>query len=100
VFTSNYGEAGAVVHYRPDVPVYSAQNALYDQARPPDGVTTLVVVGGQYPEVRRMFASCTVRARLDNGVGVDNEEQGLPVAVCHGPSDSWAALWPRLHHLD
>jgi hypothetical protein len=47
-----------------------------------------------------MFASCTVRARLDNGVGVDNEEQGLPVAVCHGPSDSWAALWPRLHHLD
>jgi hypothetical protein len=100
VFTSNYGEAGAVVHYRPDVPVYSAQNALYDQARPPDGVTTLVVVGGQYPEVRRMFESCSVRARLDNGVGVDNEEQGLPVAVCHGPSDSWAALWPRLHHLD
>ena len=50
VFTSNYGEAGAVHHYAPDVPVFSAQNALYDQARPPDSVTTLVVVGGQYPE--------------------------------------------------
>ena len=44
--------------------------------------------------------TATVRARLDNGVDVDNEEQGLPVAVCTGPTASWAVLWPRLHHLD
>jgi hypothetical protein len=100
VFTSNYGEAGAIVRYRPDIPVYSAQNALYDRARPPESVTTLVVVGGQYPEVRRRFDRCAVRARLDNGVGVDTEEQGQPVAVCRGPRSSWADLWPRLHHLD
>jgi hypothetical protein len=100
VFTSNYGEAGALHHDRPDVPVYSAQNALYDQARPPDTVTTVVVVGGQYPDVRPLFRRCTVETHLDNGVGVDNEEQGLPVAVCTGPTASWSALWPRLHHLD
>ena len=100
VFTSNYGEAGAVHHYAPDVPVFSAQNALYDQARPPDSVTTLVVVGGQYPEVRALFDRCRVRARLDNGVDVDNEEQGLPIAVCTGPAAGWDVLWPRLHHLD
>lgn len=100
VFASNYGEAGSIAHYRPDVPVYSAQNALYDQARPPDGVTTVVVVGGQYAEVRHLFDRCTVRARLDNGDGVDNEEQGEPVAVCSGPVAPWSALWPRLRHLD
>jgi hypothetical protein len=100
VFTSNYGEAGSIALYRPDVPVYSAQNALYDQARPPESVTTVVVVGGQYPQVRRMFDTCAVQTRLDNGVGVDNEEQGQPVAVCRGPQASWAVLWPRLHHLD
>jgi 4-amino-4-deoxy-L-arabinose transferase-like glycosyltransferase len=100
VFTSNYGEAGSLHHYRPDVPVYSGQNALYDQARPPDDVTTVVAVGGQYLEVRRMFAGCAVRARLDNGVDVDNEEQGLPIAVCTGPTAPWTVLWPRLHHLD
>jgi hypothetical protein len=100
VLTSNYGEAGAVHRDRPDIPVYSAQNALYDQSRPPGTVRTVVVVGGQYPEVRPMFDDCTVRARLDNGVGVDNEEQGLPIAVCTGRTSSWAALWPRLHHLD
>jgi len=47
-----------------------------------------------------MFADCAVRARLDNGVDVDNEEQGLPIAVCTGPTAPWVTLWPRLHHLD
>jgi hypothetical protein len=47
-----------------------------------------------------LFDRCTVRARLDNGVDVDNEEQGLPVAVCTGPTAGWDVLWPRLHHLD
>jgi hypothetical protein len=100
VFTSNYGEAGAVHHFAPHVPVFSAQNALYDQDRPPDSVTTVVVVGGQYDEVRRFFDTCRVVDRLDNDVDVDNEEQGQPVAVCHGPVASWDVLWPRLRHLD
>jgi hypothetical protein len=99
VIASNYGEAGAVHHYRPDVPVYSAQNALYDQARPPDGTTTVVFVGGQYDYARGLF-TCRVVGRLDNGVDVDNEEQGLPVAVCTDPRLSWPQLWERLHHLD
>jgi hypothetical protein len=100
VVASNYGEAGSISRYRPDVPVYSAQNALYDQARPPASVTTVVVVGGQFAEVRALFDTCRVVDHLDNGVGVDNEEQGEPVAVCSGPTASWTALWPRLRHLD
>ena len=100
VLASNYGEAGALHRDRPDVPVYSAQNALYDQARPPETVTTVVVVGGQYPQVRELFDRCTVRSHLDSGVDVENEEQGLPIAVCTGPVAPWTELWPRLHHLD
>jgi 4-amino-4-deoxy-L-arabinose transferase-like glycosyltransferase len=100
VYASNYGEAGAVHHYAPQLPVFSGQNGLYDQARPPASATTVVLVGGQYPDVRHLFATCRVVDRLDNGVGVDNEEQGEPVAVCRGPSASWAVLWPRLRHLD
>jgi 4-amino-4-deoxy-L-arabinose transferase-like glycosyltransferase len=100
VFTSNYGEAGAVHHFAPDVPVFSAQNALYDQARPPASATTVVVVGGQYDDARPLFDSCRVVDHLDNRLDVDNEEQGLPIAVCTGPVASWDVLWPRLHHLD
>jgi 4-amino-4-deoxy-L-arabinose transferase-like glycosyltransferase len=99
VVTSNYGEAGAVALYRPDVPVYSAQNALFDQARPPDDATTVVFVGGEYDLARTLF-TCRVVARLDNGVDVDNEEQREPVAVCTDPRLPWTQLWDRLHHLD
>ncbi len=99
VVTSNYGEAGAVARDRPDVPVFSAQNALFDQARPPDDTATVVFVGGEYDLVRTML-TCRVVDRLDNGVDVDNEEQGEPVAVCTDPRLPWPELWKRLHHLD
>jgi hypothetical protein len=81
------------------VPVFSAQNALYDQARPPSATTTVVFVGGELP-VARQFFDCRTVARLDNGVGVDNEEQGEPVAICTGPTQPWPQLWDALRHLD
>jgi hypothetical protein len=99
VVTSNYGEAGAIARFRPEVPVFSGQNALHDQARPPDDTTTVVFVGGQLPVARSLF-TCRVVGRLDNGVDVDNEEQGEPVAVCTDPRESWSRIWDRLHHLD
>ncbi|WP_427891936.1 ArnT family glycosyltransferase [Kribbella sp. GL6] len=99
VVTSNYGEAGAVARYRPDVPVYSAQNALHDQARPADDVTTVVFVGGELDLARTAF-TCHVVTHLDNRVGVDNEEQGQPVAVCEAPRLPWAKIWALLRHLD
>lgn len=100
VYASNYGEAGAVHRYRSDIPVFSAQNGLYDAGRPSASARTVVVVGGQWGQFRHLFGSCQLRARLDNGVGVDNEEQGEPVGVCTDPRLSWEALWPRLRHLD
>ena len=100
VVTSNYGEAGAVSRYAPDLAVASGQNALWDQTRPDDGATDVVFVGGQYPSASRWFASCQVVATLDNGVDVDNEEQDQPVAVCHDPVGGWSTVWPRLRHLD
>ena len=103
VYASNYGEAGAVDRYGPadGLPaVYSGQNALYEQGRPPDDITTVIVVGGQYDTARSLFRRCSVRAKLDNGVDVDNEEQDEPVAVCFGPRGPWSHLWSRLRHTD
>jgi hypothetical protein len=103
VVTSNYGEAGALARYGKPLGLprpLSGQNALADVARPPDGTRTVLVVGYQLQSVRDLFASCRVLTRLDNGVGVDTEEQGAPVAVCTGPRLPWDRLWPRFHHLD
>ncbi|MGH1561325.1 glycosyltransferase family 39 protein [Mumia sp. DW29H23] len=103
IVTSNYGEAGAIDRYGPALGLptpYSGQNALHDQARPPDDTETVVFVGGQYGFARTLFDSCEVVGRLDNGVGVDNEEEGLPIGVCRGPSRPWPELWDELRHLD
>ena len=101
VVTSNYGEAGAVAILGEGLPaVYSGHNALGDLDPPSDDATTVVFVGGQVPDVRGSFASCEIVGHLDNGVDVDNEEQGQPIAVCRDPIRPWAAIWEDLQHLD
>lgn len=41
------------------------------------------------------FGTCSEAARLDNGLGVQNERQGLPVFVCRGLKEPWSTAWPR-----
>lgn len=103
IVTSNYGEAGAVARFGPALGLprpFSGHNGLYAAGRPPGATQVVVMVGGQLDAVRPDFASCEVVAHLGDGVGVDNEEQGEPVAVCRGPRLSWDRLWPLFHHLD
>ncbi|MDQ0737006.1 ArnT family glycosyltransferase [Arthrobacter agilis] len=103
IITSNYGEAGAVARYGPDLGLphpYSGHNELYFAAQPPEGSTTAIIVGGQADSVRRLFEACRVAATLDNGVGVDNEEQGRPIMVCTEPLRPWSETWPSFQHFD
>ena len=65
----------------------------------PDWLLIYRIQGNELDLARTLF-SCRVVDRLANGVGVDNEEQGEPVAVCTDPRRSWPTLWERLHHLD
>ena len=101
VLTSNYGEAGALDRYTThrDVPVVSGHNALGYLGGPPPDTRTVVVVGAQLSRVAAEFTACTVLDRLDSEVAVDNEEEGQPIAVCTGPKQDWATLWPALRHL-
>jgi hypothetical protein len=103
VVTTNYGEAGAVARYGPalGLPVpLSGQNELFVQARPPDTRAVAVVVGRGALLAATTNATCATVGRLDNGVGVGNEEQGQPVAVCRDARQPWAAVWPQFRHLD
>jgi 4-amino-4-deoxy-L-arabinose transferase-like glycosyltransferase len=101
IITSNYGEAGALVRYAPDLPrAYSGHNELWFQRRPPDDTSAVVLVGGQVRHVERFFADCAILDRLHNSDGVDNEEEGEPVAVCHGPTQPWSTLWKEFQHYD
>ncbi|AVT35849.1 glycosyltransferase family 39 protein [Plantactinospora sp. BB1] len=103
VLTANYGEAGALTRLGADrlPPIYSGHNELGFYGPPPESATVLIGVGvGEAAELRRYFGECRTADRLDNGVGVDNEEQGVPVVVCHDRGPAWAELWPRVRHFD
>ncbi|PZG12077.1 glycosyltransferase family 39 protein [Nonomuraea aridisoli] len=97
VVTGSYGEHGAL--RLAGVPrVYSGHNELWHHGPPPaDGGTAILVNVG--PRGRALFGSCEERARVDNGVGLENEEQGMPVHLCRGLRQPWATIWPMWRHF-
>lgn len=103
IFTSNYGEAGAIdlLGRREGLPeAFSGHNAFSEWALPGANRTTAVVIGYDSPaQAGPYFTRCTVAARVSNRAGLDNNENGLPVLVCQAPAN-WAAAWPHLTHLD
>ncbi|MDF2575204.1 MAG: hypothetical protein K0S05_2116, partial [Agromyces sp.] len=110
IITSNYGEAGAVARFGADAGlevgrdrdggVFSGHNELWLQGEPTDASDDAVFVGFGPRLLAPLFDSCEVHGRLDNGLGVDNEEQELPITVCRGIRMPWSEAWPRFAHLD
>lgn len=102
VFTSNYGEAGAVDRYGPPLGLphaYSGHNGFGVWGPPPDRPGGVVVVGVDEPELRDRFEGCRLAARVSNTANVDNDERGAPVDLCSGPRRAWSEIWSSLRHL-
>jgi hypothetical protein len=101
IFTGNYGEAGAVDRYGPELGLpraYSAHNAYARFGVPPAAAGPVIVLGHRDPSVA--FVDCREVAMVENDAGVDNEERGGGIFLCERPRASWDALWPLLTHLD
>jgi 4-amino-4-deoxy-L-arabinose transferase-like glycosyltransferase len=106
IVTSNYGEAGALDLYGPALGlprVYSGHNGYWHFGRPADSVSTTIYIGPSGAEgetyLRRFWTDVRVQGRIDNGVGLRNQEQSRPVWVCRGQRAAWSVLWPDLKHL-
>jgi hypothetical protein len=103
IFTGNYGEAGAIdvlgrSHGLPRA--YSGHNGFSEWGRPPARDDRALVLGFDGPaDAAPAFAGCRRLATVNNGVGLANDEQGLPLLLCR-PTAAWTALWPRLTHFD
>ena len=97
VVTANYGEAGAVDRFLPQLgPAYSGHNAYGTWGPPPEDVESLIVVGLPEQRVREWFGRVELAARVDNGVGLDNDEQNAPVWIARDRRAPWSVLWPQL----
>jgi 4-amino-4-deoxy-L-arabinose transferase-like glycosyltransferase len=96
IFTSNYGEAGALEWYDVGRPVYSGHNGYQEWGPPPEDATPVIVVSPRNPS--RWFRACEDRLKVSNEADADNEEAGVGIWVCAGPRGSWAAAWDDLSH--
>jgi hypothetical protein len=103
IFTGNYGEAGAVdlLGHRLGLPrAYSGHNAFAEWGTPPPQATQALVLGYDGPtDAAPYFVGCHTVGNIDNGVGLDNDEQGLPILLCR-LAGSWTELWPKLRHYN
>lgn len=103
ILAENFGQAGALDRYGGPYrlpQVYSGHNELHLWGPPPETADVVITVGELGGQPARDFARCEVVARVDNGLGVDNPEQGRPISVCRGPRAPWAELWPAYRHLN
>ena len=82
MITRNYGEAGAVERYLPGMATFSGHNAYFDWGPPPDSARAAVFVGFPRERVEPWCSELTEAARIDNGVGLENDEQDVPVWTC------------------
>lgn len=57
-----------------------------------------MLVGFGEAETARLFTTCATAAHRHR-VGLDNDEQGVPVRICTGPTRPWAQLWPQILRL-
>lgn len=102
IFTSNYGEAGAVDRYGPALGLpraYSGHNGFGLWGPPSDRPGPVVVVGLGRAALGERFEACHRAARVDNRAGVDNDERGTAIDLCAGTRGRWSRIWPGLRRL-
>ena len=103
IFTSSYGQAGAIERYHEELGLptpYSGHMSYADWGPPADTKSGAVVLVGEFDAAAaaRFFAGCERVTEFDKGVDLDNEEQGTDIRLCSGPVESWSRMWPHLRH--
>jgi hypothetical protein len=101
ILTHDYSEAGPLVLLGTGLPpVYSGHNGYWAWGPPPPDRTVVVHVGDWRPADWSLFlVGCRDVAYIDNGLGIDNSEQGKAVSVCTGLRAPWASMWPALRTI-
>jgi hypothetical protein len=103
IFTYSYQEAGAVDvlgHAKGLPDAFSGHNGFSEWGQPAAHDTYALVLGYDGPaDAAPYFHRCHTLATINNGVGLKNHQQGLPVQLCQ-PAAPWTTLWPHLIHFN
>lgn len=101
ILTNDYSEASPLILLGTGLPpVYSGHNSYWTWGPPPADRTVVIHVGDwRPPDYGQFFTGCQVAASIDNGLGVENGEQGEAVTVCTGLRAPWIVMWPKLRTI-
>jgi hypothetical protein len=101
ILTNDYSEASPLELLGTGLPpVYSSHNSYWTWGPPPADRTVVVHVGDWRPaDWSQFFVGCHVVATIDNGLGINNGEQGAAISVCTGIRAPWTTLWPSLRTI-
>jgi hypothetical protein len=101
ILANDYSEASALKLLGSSLPpVYSGHNSYWSWGPPPNDRTVVIHVGDWRPDDwSRYFTGCTDVATVDNGLGIDNGEQGSVVSVCTGLTQPWSQMWSALRTI-
>jgi hypothetical protein len=101
IVTSNYGEAGALVHHgrRLGLPPATSQHNNFFLWGPGKPEATIVVAVGISPDdLREVFEEVTPVARLTDRFAMPYEREH-PVTICRRPKIPLAEAWARGKHF-
>jgi len=102
ILTSNYGEAGAVDRYGPELGLpaaYSGHMGFWYWGPPPASATSVLGIGFDPGYLQRFFATVRLVSRLNNHLQVNNDEQHAPLWFASRLRESWPQIWPTLKDL-
>jgi len=100
ILAGNYGEGGALNLYGPGLGLpraMSLTNSFWYRGYDPRLPQTVIVVGFDLDEGRRLFAGCEVAARNVNPFGVENEESRYhpDILLCRNLRMPWPVYWAK-----
>jgi hypothetical protein len=101
VFANNYGQAGAIEHFRRDFrlpPVISGHNNWWLWGPGACTGEVLLILGGDVEDYRPLFASVEAAGQHHSDLGMPYENVTLWLA--RGPRTPLAEVWPAVRHYD
>jgi hypothetical protein len=96
ILTGNYGEAGAFDRYGPALGLpqaYSGANNFWLWGPPPAADSAAIAVNVDPALLRRHFGHVRLIATFWNGLGVADDEQGVPIYLATGLRSPWLTAW-------
>ncbi len=103
IFTSNYGEAGAIDLFGPryGLPPALSGHLTYWYWKPAHvDARRLIAVGVPRSQLSRLYRHVRLAGTIYNRLGLHNEEWGTPIYLCSVPKIGLDRAWSSLQHYD